>query len=68
MSPTRREVLLGLGGTTLAYALQVGCAPASRSDETLGAVELEGTHRKIRLNHLRLLDPFLDFHQDLHQK
>jgi CO/xanthine dehydrogenase Mo-binding subunit len=26
MSPNRREVLVGLGGATIAYALQVGCA------------------------------------------
>ena len=27
MSPTRREVLVGLGGVSLAYALQIGCSP-----------------------------------------
>jgi isoquinoline 1-oxidoreductase len=30
MSPTRRTVLIGLGGT-LAYALQVGCSPGERA-------------------------------------
>ncbi len=33
MSPTRRSVLAGLGGTTLVYALQVGCAPRETDEE-----------------------------------
>ena len=33
MSPTRRSVLVGLGGATLVYALQVGCAPRETDDE-----------------------------------
>lgn len=31
MSPTRRQVLAGLSGATIAYALQVGCAPSDES-------------------------------------
>ena len=37
MSPTRRQVLAGMGSATIAYALQVGCAPGNEdSDESTG--------------------------------
>jgi len=37
MSPTRRSVLAGLGGATLAYALQVGCAPGEEPPQEMVA-------------------------------